>query len=127
MSTVPLSLKAAFLRSSTAPTDLEWLAAPLRAYAEELQLDAAFALTSFSADDTGKRARELAVYVRSGDATLRQAILDGLPDAAPSLQLAPWSDVSPPDGVRAWRQGNAKATRKQVSPALRALLDSVEA
>ncbi|WVF68526.1 hypothetical protein IAT40_003294 [Kwoniella sp. CBS 6097] len=141
LSTVPLGLKKWLAKE---PSSWGSLLDEVDGYMLDKTLDIEGILTTYSSEKKGKHRRELALIVRSGGvirssdeakkvlATLTQ----GLEASGEVLGLEAW-DKELPAGlegqgalalgkegrwVNVWRQGNAKATRKQVAPLLRDLV-----
>ncbi|CEQ40911.1 SPOSA6832_02591, partial [Sporobolomyces salmonicolor] len=104
----------------------------VRAWMAERGLGLCGVLTSYThvkkSGKEGKHRRELLIVSHSG--ALDRVVFDGL-EADPVLELEEWKvldrygkDHGERDGERwkVWNQGNTKATRKQVAPALKRLV-----
>ncbi|WVQ96068.1 hypothetical protein IAU59_003168 [Kwoniella sp. CBS 9459] len=141
LSTVPLGLRKWLAKE---PSSWDSLLDEVDQYMVEKTLDIEGILTTFSSEKKGKHRRELALVVRSGGVIrsseeaqkILTTLTEGLEASGETLGLAIW-DKELPAGLEAqgalglgkegrwvnvWRQGNAKATRKQVAPLLRDLV-----
>ncbi|SCV71845.1 BQ2448_4539 [Microbotryum intermedium] len=136
LSTVPMGLKA-WLNKDQAERRRGWqgIEQDLLGWIKERNLQFAGILTSFSevneADPEGKgiHAREVVLYVDGyGDKVeqLRKVLFQGLQEDQ-VLKLENWkggavNGLKDEQRWRVWSQGNARATRKQVAPAIKGLL-----
>lgn len=143
LSTVPLGLKKWLEKE---PDGWHSYIEGMDRYMEERELDIEGVLTTFKSDKKGKNKREILLVVRSGGAIksseeamrVRDELIRGFEQSA-ELELETWGDKG---GVKhrlkkkakvglevldsgdhgrwgvAWKQGNVKATRKQVAPIL---------
>ncbi|BGP02310.1 putative Exopolyphosphatase [Rhodotorula toruloides ATCC 204091] len=133
LSTVPLPLSTWLEKfSGSGEKKVEGLLEDTRRWMDERKLDLAGILTSYThvkkSGQLGKHRRELLVLSR--DERLNQVVFPGL-ERDKVLQLEEWKDYKDygvqeggKDGEKwkVWQQGNDKATRKQVAPALKALV-----
>ncbi|KAK4054584.1 Exopolyphosphatase [Microbotryomycetes sp. JL201] len=136
LATVPVSFRS-WIDKDDKRYGWEGVERDCRAWMEERHLDFLGVLTSFeevapAGKNKGARARELYLHVGGNDSTserLRNILYPGL-EADADLRLGPWfgGDLSGEPGFdkrwRLWQQVNAKATRKQVAPAIKHLLDT---
>ncbi|BGP24937.1 exopolyphosphatase [Rhodotorula toruloides] len=133
LSTVPLSLSTWLEKfADSGEKKLEGLLQDTRRWMDERKLDLLGILTSYThikkSGQPGKHRRELLILSRNE--RLSKVVFSGL-EKDEVLQLEEWKDVKDfgvqegGKGVekwKVWQQGNDKATRKQVAPALKALV-----
>ncbi|KAH8917530.1 DHH phosphoesterase [Atractiella rhizophila] len=128
LSTVPMPLTAFLSRLS--PSTVASLESSTASWMAERSLSLSGILTTFRepAESGGKHRRELMICVKEGeglDDVFEKMEEDGV------LELKKWKDADGEkvkkkeygDLCRVWRQGNTKATRKQVAPILKGVLE----
>ncbi|BGP16545.1 hypothetical protein JCM10213_000543 [Rhodosporidiobolus nylandii] len=135
LSTVPLSLATWLDKSSATDGAEKWnlVLSDTRAWMDERGLDLAGVLTSYThikkSGKEGKHRRELLLLSRKGAAL--DSVFEGI-ERDGVLQVEEWKDLddyprqegrSGEERWKVWQQGNAKATRKQVAPVLRKLVE----
>lgn len=132
IATIPLPLSTWLAKSGAAGTGWPLVQADIEAYAIEHGLQMVIALTSYNVVDPlkkgskGVHARELVVYI--ADSKLAPLFAEIAKD--PVLKLGPWrGGKADLDGKawRVWQQENAKATRKQVAPVVKTILEALVA
>ncbi|KAK4686680.1 exopolyphosphatase, partial [Tremellales sp. Uapishka_1] len=147
LSTVPVGLKKWLEKGSGGWSTY---VSSIDGYMGEKSLDIEGVLTSYRSEKKDKHRRELLLVVRIGNAfpdhASAQRVLDELSrglEADSELALEPWAkemtakkavrkdgltdglsvlENGPGEVGRVWKQGNAKATRKQVAPLMRDLI-----
>ncbi|KAL8283690.1 hypothetical protein RQP46_005485 [Phenoliferia psychrophenolica] len=131
IATIPLPLSTWLAKSDVAGTGWALVQADVEAYAKEHDLQMVIALTSYNTVDSskksgkGKHERELLVYIT--DPKLAP-LFDEIPKDS-VLELGTWrgGDVNlDRKAWRVWQQENAKATRKQVAPVVKTILESLD-
>jgi exopolyphosphatase len=146
LSTVPMGLKVWLQKESAEDESSGWekYMQGIDRYMEERNLDIEGVLTTFKSEKKGKNKRELLLVVRSGGAIksseeakqVRDELVEGL-EASAELELAAWGEKGGVAGKLkkkakvgmglldgghggrwgvVWKQGNTRATRKQVAP-----------
>ncbi|GJN90784.1 hypothetical protein Rhopal_003798-T1 [Rhodotorula paludigena] len=146
LSTVPLGLhvlldKAPGGDAASAEDKVAFVLSAVRAWTDERELDLAGVLTSFThvkrkSGKEGKHRRELVLVARGALHARLEGVFARL-EQDETLRLEAWKDAKEYGGIeegageqerwRIWQQGNDRATRKQVAPALKALvIDAME-
>jgi exopolyphosphatase len=117
LSTVPLSLKG-WLEKDPPKSYLR----SLDAWAKERKLDVVGVLNTYKSKKKGHHRREILVYVTGNGVGVKDKIWKGLQeDKDLELERITLPDVTDAQdnssNIRAWDQGNTKATRKIIAPA----------
>jgi len=138
LATVPLGLKI-WLEKFDEGQEVEGVLGDLKSYMKERQLKLLGVLTSYThikkkTGEVGKHRRELFVISRDPRLNEKGGMFDLLEEDE-TLELGEWKEAKNFGGVnegeregesekwRVWQQGNTRATRKQVAPILRGIVD----
>ncbi|GAA6028344.1 hypothetical protein JCM8097_006987 [Rhodosporidiobolus ruineniae] len=137
LSTVPLSLSVWLDKSPAEDKEKRWelVLADVEAWMKERDLQLAGVLTSYEhikkSGKEGKHRRELLLVAAPSAVSQLKSVFEGV-ERDEVLQLEEWKGLeeygaqegqtSEGGRWRVWQQGNAKATRKQVAPALKDLV-----
>ncbi|KAM0748589.1 DHH phosphoesterase [Meredithblackwellia eburnea MCA 4105] len=134
IATIPLPLSSWLEKAgSTSTKEDQWalVKSDVEAYAKEHDLSLLMGLTSFDTGDKsvkkgglGKHAREQLVYI--SDSKLAPLFDDLGRD--PTLRLGSWRGGEVPLDAKTWRvwqQGNERATRKQVAPVVKEIVENI--
>ncbi|KIJ37048.1 hypothetical protein M422DRAFT_260436 [Sphaerobolus stellatus SS14] len=135
IATVPLNIKT-WMENDPSPTF--W--ASMDQWMEERALDVLGVLCTYRSPRNGSHKRQTIWVVKGGKLSLKDTLWNGL-EANVELKLKPREmdkkslsrgierdengDVKTPAGsiARAWKQGNAKATRKAMAPLIKSLIE----